>query len=285
MQRSHETTIVPAMLQRLTIAGIAAQELHVVGKTVGKTVVDPECRPLPDHLPIQILQGIDAGPFPLPAPIGLDVEQVVTADAGDLLDDLLSPPGLQRRLCQQKLRTDAEPARRPAGLGPEVRDELHRGIELHRILCWSNGRCALHPAAGLRFHHGPEGKPLRNRVADRLIVHHPVRTVTLPQLFHQHLCDADPPLVRQLNRQLAVVHLPIEIELLAVEQGITETAVPNAFQHHLHEQRLELPGHGIQRLGRVPAAQVAQPREPLQIGVDIGRSGDHAVTPAPTVLR
>ena len=90
------------------------------------------------------------------------------------------------------------------------------------------------------------------------------------QLSHQGIGQADTLALRHVQGDLVVEHVPVQLALMAVEQGIAAAGLPHAAQHHLDEQALELPGHRgqrcVRRLLRIPS----QGGQIAEIGVGIG---------------
>ena len=83
-----------------------------------------------------------------------------------------------------------------------------------------------------------------------------------PELALEHIGQTDAVLLRHVHRDLLVVHVAVELALLAVHQATAQAGVTHALEHHLQEQRLELARDLIERRILVLARTRLQGRQP-----------------------
>ena len=96
-----------------------------------------------------------------------------------------------------------------------------------------------------------------------------------PELALDNLRQTQAPAFGQVQGELLIEHIPVEKALIVIQQTLSETGLTHALEHHVHEQRFELPGHLLQ--ARVLQACVLilsctgfQLGKALKIQIDIG---------------
>ena len=207
------------------------------------------------------------------------------------------PAGFQGSLRQQHLGLDAQARRRRRGERAQIGHEAGRrkrprraaaldlvpGLALDlsaRRALIGRGRAGGAPGFGRRFAGQRSGRgervchaARRNAQGGRRIDAGRVRrrpgSVRRAQLRLDQRRQTDAAARRQLQGKLAIVHLLVALPLNAVEEFAARRGRAHGFEHHLHEQRLELLRHRVEIAARIAAgvpAQAGQCREVVVAG-------------------